>query len=144
MVERITHAGRLMSVIIRAGHCVDSIEFYTPGDYSQQLACMDHPVGYCIPPHVHNEVPRQVTFTKETIFVRKGRMRIDYYDDNRDYIRSAIVGTGDVILLAYGGHGFEMLEATQLVEVKQGPYVGHEDKVRFESVDRAQVRYGDA
>jgi hypothetical protein len=33
--------------------------------------------------------------------------------------------------LASGGHGFEALEELEMVEVKQGPYVGDKDKTRF-------------
>ena len=40
-------------------------------------------------------------------------------------------GWGEVILLASGGHGFEFLEETEMVEVKQGLNCGEQDKVRF-------------
>jgi len=49
-----------------------------------------------------------------------------------------------VILLAFGGHGFEMLEATEIIEVKQGPYAGEQDKTRFDPVPRNQVRLKDS
>lgn len=143
MVEKIRHRDRLISVIIRAEHQPDGIEFHTPDDYSQQLACMRRPAGYVIAPHVHNEVPRNVVFTKETLFVRKGRARLDFYDDDRTYLRSTVLRTGDVVLLAFGGHGLEMLEETDIVEVKQGPYVGHEDKVRFEPIDSSALKLDD-
>jgi len=39
-----------------------------------------------------------------------------------------------VILLAFGGHGFEMLAPTEMIEVKQGPYAGDADKTRFSPV----------
>ena len=39
--------------------------------------------------------------------------------------------TGDKILLAQGGHGFEMLEDTVFFEVKQGPYAGYESGKKF-------------
>ena len=34
-------------------------------------------------------------------------------------------------MLVAGGHGFEMLEPTEMIEVKQGPYSGDQDKSRF-------------
>ena len=45
---------------------------------------------------------------------------------------STILRTGDVILLASGGHGFEVLEELEMYEIKQGPYIGEDDKTRFE------------
>ena len=66
-------------------------------------------------------------------------MRVDYYDDDRNYLESRVLNQGDVALLAYGGHGFEMLEDSEMIEVKQGPYVGEMDKVRFEPILKSQV-----
>jgi len=93
---------------------------------------MNRPAGYKIPPHIHNKVPREVLFTQEVLFIKKGKVKIDFYDKNRVYMDSRVLGTGDLILLASGGHGFEMLEPTEMIEVKQGPYRGDSDKTRFE------------
>ncbi len=60
------------------------------------------------------------------------RVKIDFYDDNRKWFETKIAATGDVILIASGGHGFEMLEPTEMIEVKEGPFVGEADKIRFE------------
>ena len=49
-------------------------------------------------------------------------------------------GAGDVILLIEGGHGFEVLEEIEMVEVKQGPYAGERDKERFTGVGSDQVK----
>jgi hypothetical protein len=140
MVERITINGKLLSIIIRSNFHKDGIEFFTPNEFSQQLAYMNRPVGYSIPPHVHNGVSREVFMTKETIFIRSGKVRIDFYDDDKNYLESRILTSGDVVLLAYGGHGFEMLEPTEMVEVKQGPYVGEMDKTRFPPIDATQLK----
>jgi len=101
---------------------------------------MSRPQGYVIPPHVHNPVPREVQFTKEVLFIKSGRVRVDFYDDDQNYLESRILEQGDVILLAFGGHGFEMLEPTEIIEVKQGPYAGEEDKTRFEPISADQLR----
>lgn len=140
MIERVTHDGKELALIVRAGYRSDGIQFFTPGTYSQQLGYMNRPAGYVIPPHVHNAVPREVQFTKEVLVVRSGRMRVDFYSDAQEYLRSMVLQTGDVILLAFGGHGFEMLEPTEMIEIKQGPYAGDMDKTRFESVARERIR----
>ena len=140
MIENILHEGRTLAVVLHTNHYADGIEFFTPNDFSQQLGYMNRPQGYVIPPHVHNPVPREVQFTKEVLFIKSGRVRVDFYDDDQSYLESRILEQGDVILLAFGGHGFEMLEPTEMIEVKQGPYTGEEDKTRFEPISADQVR----
>jgi mannose-6-phosphate isomerase-like protein (cupin superfamily) len=85
-------------------------------------------------------VERSVHYTKEVLFIKSGRVRVDFYDDAQNYLESRILEAGDVILLAYGGHGFEMLEPTEMIEVKQGPYAGDADKTRFPPVPAGKVR----
>ncbi len=135
MIEQINHKGKLLGIIIRANYHKDGISFFTPDEFSQQLGYMNRPKDYVIPPHVHNLVERKVDLTQEVLIVRSGKMRVDFYDDNRKYLESRILQTGDIILLAHGGHGFKMLEPTEMVEVKQGPYCGEQDKTRFEAMD---------
>ena len=84
-----------------------------------------------IQPHMHNLAPREVFFTQEALFIRRGKLRVDFYSVQREYCKSRVLGSGDVILLIAGGHGFEVLEDLNMVEVKQGPYAGDADKTRF-------------
>lgn len=130
-IETIAHAGNVLAIILRHEHRKEGIEFFTPPEYSQQLGYMNRPSGYVIPPHVHNPVPREVKYTNEVLFIKSGRVRVDFYDEKQVYVRSTELAAGDVILLASGGHGFEMLEDTEMIEVKQGPHVGEADKTRF-------------
>jgi mannose-6-phosphate isomerase-like protein (cupin superfamily) len=95
---------------------------------------MNRPAGYRIEPHVHNAVTREVHFTQEVLLIRKGKVKVDFYTQDKVYLESRVLETGDVILLASGGHGFTMLEPTEMIEVKQGPYAGDEDKTRFEGI----------
>jgi hypothetical protein len=139
-VERICAGGVALAIIVRSDFREAGINFLTSGELSQQLAFMRHPVGKLIAPHVHNLVPRQVQFTQEALFIRKGKLRIDFYDVNQQYLESRILGSGDVLLLIQGGHGFEVLEEVEMIEVKQGPYLGEKDKTRFIGIDKGQVR----
>jgi hypothetical protein len=134
MVEKITYKNVLLSIIIRSEYQKEGISFFTPDNFSQQLGYMNRPQGYVIPPHVHNLVPREVSLTQEVLYIKSGKVRVDFYDDDKNYLQSSILLKGDVILLAHGGHGFEMLEQSEMIEIKQGPYCGEEDKVRFEHI----------
>ncbi|UYF78785.1 MULTISPECIES: hypothetical protein [Acinetobacter] len=143
MIKYITHNNQLLSVIIHRNFEKQGIEFFTPDDFSQQLAYMKRPKDYVIPPHVHNPVLREVHLTQEVLFIKSGRVRVDFYDDDKNYLESTTVEAGDVILLAHGGHGFEMLEESEIIEVKQGPYAGEMDKVRFEPICKTQIKVKD-
>ncbi len=131
MIEKIEHNNQLLAILIRTGFVKEGIHFFTPDDFSQQLAYMNRPKGYVIDPHVHNSIPREVTYTQEVLFIKSGKVRVDFYSNEKKYLESRELNKGDVILLASGGHGFEMLENAEMIEVKQGPYSGDMDKVRF-------------
>ena len=139
MFETIEVGGQLFAIIVSRDFNKSGIHFFTPNDLSQQLAYMRHPAGKVIDPHVHNPVSRNVHYTQEVLFIKRGKLRVDFYDDSQKYLESRILEEGDVILLATGGHGFEVLEEIEMIEVKQGPYAGDQDKTRFTGVDADRI-----
>ncbi len=134
-IEHIAHAGKLVAIIIPSSFRGNGIEFFTPNEFSQQLAYMNRPAGYRISPHVHKPVPREVRHTLEVVFIRSGKVAIDFYNEGQEFLGQRVLGPGDAILLVSGGHGFKMLEPTEMIEVKQGPYAGEEDKTRFDGIE---------
>lgn len=138
MVENITHGDQILAIIIRRNYKKDGVEFFTPDSFSQQLGYMGHKKGKIIEAHIHNPVKREVEMTKEVLVIKSGKVKVNFYDDNKNYLnKSTVLEEGDVILLAYGGHGFEVLEDLEMIEVKQGPYVGDRDKTRFTGIERS-------
>ncbi len=140
-VEEVKKKNKLLAMIIRNNYECDGVDFITPNEYSQQVAYMHHPAGKVIDAHVHNMVHRNVVLTQEVLFIKKGTLRVDFYDEYEDYLESRDLHAGDIILLVSGGHGFQVLEEVEMVEVKQGPYAGEQDKRRFESVSKNQIVY---
>lgn len=141
MIKKIFDRDIIIALIIPSDYKIDKgIEFLTPDNFSQQLGFMNRPNGYVIPPHVHNPVIREVVWTQEVLFIKSGKVRVDFYDNDRNYLESEILEKGDVIMLAGGGHGFEMLEDSEMIEVKQGPYCAEKDKIRFEPVCEEKVK----
>jgi mannose-6-phosphate isomerase-like protein (cupin superfamily) len=139
MIEKIFNNQLLLSIIIRKEFQKDGIEFFTNDNDSQQLGYMQRPKDYIIPPHRHNLVPREVHLTQEVLLIKSGKVRVDFFDNEQQYIKSTILHPGDVILLSDGGHGFKMLEQSEIIEVKQGPYCGEQDKIRFTPINDNQV-----
>ena len=140
MLENIRHNNLLLAIIIRSDYKKEGIEFFTNNNDSQQLGYMNRPEGYVIAPHRHNLVAREVHLTQEVLFIKNGKVRVDFYDNSQNYVRSTVLEKGDVILLSDGGHGFKMLEQSEMIEVKQGPYCGDEDKVRFTPVEDCNLK----
>lgn len=121
-----------LAIIIRADHQGEGIEFVTGSECEQQLAYMSHPQGTDICPHVHKQVHREIDNTREILVIKKGCYRVDFYSEEKQYLKSCIVRTGDVILLLSNAHGFKALEDTELYEIKQGPFAEGMDKEKFD------------
>ena len=139
MIEHVKLNEIILGIIIRANFKKEGIAFFTPDDFSQQLGYMNRPEGYIIPPHVHNLIERKVDLTQEVLFIKSGKVRVDFYDETRLYLESRILEQGDVVLLAHGGHGFQMIEPSEMIEVKQGPFCGEMDKIRFEQIESDKI-----
>ncbi|RJQ52964.1 MAG: NAD-dependent epimerase/dehydratase family protein [Actinobacteria bacterium] len=135
-VEEIRDGDEWLAIVIRREHHEEGVNFFSPADFSQQLGFIRHQAGHVIEPHVHNVVPREVLYTQEVLFVRSGRLRVDLFGSDGHFAGSRVLEAGDTILLAGGGHGFEVLADCEMVEVKQGPYAGTMDKLRIEGPPR--------
>jgi hypothetical protein len=141
MIEKILNNGILLAIVIRASFTKEGIEFFTNDKDSQQLGYMKRPKDYIIPPHRHNLISREIHLTQEVLFIKSGIVRVDFYDNSQFYIKSIILKKDDVILLSDGGHGFQIIEDAEIIEVKQGPYCGEQDKIRFTPVDNNKINF---
>lgn len=130
-VETIVDGLEPIALLIRADYDAEGIHFFTPGSFSQQVAYMRHPKDKVVEPHVHNLVARQVLYTQEVLLVRRGKVEVNLFSSGREFLTSRILQDGDLILLCGGGHSLKMLEETSMIEIKQGPYAGDNDKTRF-------------
>ena len=135
LMEEIVHKGELLAIIVRRDYSNPGVHFFTPHEFSQQLGYMQHGAGKRIQPHVHLPVQLELTYTQEVLFIRRGKLRVDFYSSEQTYVESRILETGDVILLASAGHGFQVLEDLEMFEVKQGPYSETVDKARFDGIE---------
>ena len=101
------------------------LQFFSPdGDYVQ-VGTWGYQAGKELLAHTHSEVPREVLWTQEVLYIRKGSIRANIYDSRDQKVEELIAGEGDVLMLLRGGHGYHILEdGTQVLEIKNGPYVG--------------------
>ena len=138
MIETIEHEDKVIAIIIYKEHTVEKnhIEFISPQDYSLQLGFMNRPTGYEIQPHLHNPIKRETTGTQEVLFIKEGKVLIEFYSYEQTYLEERELSSGDFILLCGAGHGISILETATILEVKNGPYIEDADKVRFERKKR--------
>lgn len=139
-VEHVQFDDLLYAIIVRATFREPGIHFFSPPEMSQQLAFMSHPQGKSIAPHRHNKLTREVHFTQEVLLIQKGKLQVDFYTVEEEYLESRVLSAGDIILLSSGAHGFQVLEPLEMIEIKQGPYAGEEDKTRFPAAESSEIR----
>lgn len=134
-IETIKKGEEIFAVIIYENYYSEGTKFFTPSDFPQQLAFISRKAGEFIGAHTHNIIDREIKFTHEVLVIKKGKIKVNFYDSERNFFDSRVLNSGDIILLAGGGHGFEFLEDTEMVEVKQGPYLAGKDKTNFKGIE---------
>jgi hypothetical protein len=134
--EKIEHEDRVIAMILRGDFATRQSRFFSPADFSQQFGFLVHPRGHSIPAHFHKKVQREIFLTQEVLLVKKGEVKVNLYSETREYLTSRTLRAGDIVFLCSGGHGFTMLQDSEIVEVKQGPYSGRDsDKENFPGVE---------
>lgn len=132
MFETILHENEVLAYILRSEYHSNGIKFFTPNELTQQLGYMNHPAGHIIKPHIHNSYTRTIKQTLEVLIVKKGLIQVDFFDSKKKFLFERYIATGDIIMLVNCGHGFRIINDSEIIEIKQGPYAGEDDKIRFE------------
>ena len=112
----------------------NGVDFLTRDKDLLQLGFINHKKNHHIKSHIHLKKPRIINYCTEVLLIEKGKIKIKFFDNNSsDIKKDKILNKGDIIILFQGGHGFKILEKTQIIEIKQGPYVEGKDKKIIES-----------
>lgn len=130
-LEIVSEDGVELCYIVRAAYEPNETTFVTRPEYKQQVGFIRYGAGSEIPRHLHVPLERQIVGTSEVVLVRRGSCRLDIYSEDRELVATRELARGDLVLMVAGGHGFAVHEDTVLLEVKQGPYIGLEEKERF-------------
>ncbi|MDA9956384.1 hypothetical protein N9D06_02995 [Candidatus Pelagibacter sp.] len=141
MIKKIIHKNKLYALIIKETYQKEKgISFFTENDANQQIGYMNHPKNYFIKPHTHQKRETKIFITSEVIILQKGKLRVDFYDTKKKYLFSIILKKNQIIMLVNGGHGFKVLESVKMLEIKQGPFVGNKDKIKFDRIDEKRIK----
>jgi len=130
-IEEIKASEQLLAIIIRSEYDQSGISFFTQDENILQVGYMGYEPNKSIQPHIHNQYKRETIGTQEVIYIKEGKVKVNLYDDNKEFISDRELYTGDCILLIGGGHGFEVIEPTKMIEIKNGPHAHDQDKIRF-------------
>lgn len=130
-IESFTSAGALLAQVMRASHLPSETDFVTPPEANFQVGHVIKPFGTDVPRHRHHSIVRQVVGTSEVLVVQKGRAELDLYSGTGELVATTEVSVGDVIVLHDGGHGLRVKDDLVLLEIKQGPYAGRDEKELF-------------
>ena len=122
MIEKILYKQKLYAIIIRNKFSKDGAYFATKSSLSQQMAHMKYKKGHKIRSHFHKRWTRNISTTIEALFIKKGKLRIDFYTTKGKYFLSKVLYEKDSVLTLYGGHGFEVIKNVSMIEIKQGPF----------------------
>jgi len=130
-VEIITANNQILCYVIPKNTSPEKTTFITPADGKQQVGFIVYPQGGTIARHIHKPLERHIVGMAEVVVVRSGHCQIEVYDDSLQLVATRDLYQGDVVLMVGGGHGFQIKEDTILLEIKQGPYLGVDDKEIF-------------
>jgi mannose-6-phosphate isomerase-like protein (cupin superfamily) len=139
MIKKFYSGNKQLAMVIKSNYSKDGVEFLTDDEASLQMGYMTHKKGAVVEAHIHNPIQRTVTGTPEVLIIKKGKMRLDLYTDDRKYVESTVLEEGDIVLLTSGGHGLKCLDNAEMIEVKQGPYTGSNDKIRYAGISDDEV-----
>ena len=141
MLKEIIYKKKLFALIIKDSYQKNKgISFFTKDDANQQIGFMNHPKNYKIKPHKHQKRETKIFLTSEVIIIQKGKLRVDFYNDQTKYLFSVVLKKNQIIMLVHGAHGFKVLESVKMLEIKQGPYKLSKDKIKFNEVDEKKIK----
>lgn len=109
------------------------LNFYSKDEEFIQVGSWNYDSGKELLKHTHNIVEKPSNLTQETLYIRQGSIKAYVYNTKLEPVYEIIANEGDVLIMLHGGHGYDILDdATQVLEIKNGPYVGADaDRIRF-------------
>jgi len=130
-LEKIESGGEILVYLVRDRQKIAKTQFVSPPTANMQVGHIVYPAGGIIPRHFHKKIIRRLDRTEEVLIVRKGSGFFDVYDTKKKLIATRKVSVGDIMIIIGGGHGFRVIKDLILLEIKQGPYTGVDEKERF-------------
>ena len=128
MKEKIIKDGKIViAKIYKNSDWPENLNFYTTDNDFVQVSTWNYNQGKHLKAHSHKIAERKANQTQEVIFVKSGKMRVYLYSEKDKLIYKGLMTQGDLTIIFTGGHAYDILaDKTQILEVKNGPYLGLE------------------
>lgn len=120
-MEKILHNGTLVAILIRKFE--NGITPLSDSDQPLQVLIHNREKGSHTKAHVHKPTERVTRTLQECLVVLKGRIKIDFFTENKSIFKSIEASKGEVIIFISGGHAVSVLDDAEIVEVKNGPFI---------------------
>lgn len=126
-IKVVEQAGQLLAKLIPSEDWKEGLSFYSDDNDYIQVGTWGYEGGKELLAHIHNEVERTILRTQEVLYIRKGKIEAKIYDLSGNLIEILTANEGDTVILLNSGHGYRILQdGTQVLEIKNGPYLGAE------------------
>lgn len=124
-VKVIQKDNKILAKLIHEEDWNEGLGFYSNDDEYIQLGTWQYNSGKELLTHIHNEVERKVLRTEEVLYIKKGKLLAKIYDLDENFVDEFEAKEGEIVVLLECGHGYTILEdGTQVIEIKNGPYLG--------------------
>ena len=124
----------LLCIVYKDEDWVEGLNFITNDNLYIQVGSWWYQKDKNLAKHKHNIVSREANITQEMVYVKSGSMLATIFDQEMNFIEEIILKEGDMAIMAFGGHGYKILEDnTKIIEAKNGPFLSVEvDKIKYE------------
>lgn len=124
-MEKIAYKNNLIA--LRLKKIKNGVMSSTEPNEPLQLVTHKRSLGEYTKAHFHSPKKRITNKLQECLVVIKGKIKIDFYNSEKKNFKSIFLSAGEVVIFVSGGHGIHILEDSEIIEIKNGPFI--EDKV---------------
>lgn len=132
-IKEIKYNEEILARHIPSEAWASGLGFYSNDEEFIQVGSWQYDKGKELLKHIHNPIERTVIRTQEVLYIKKGSIKAQIFSLDEILIDEIIAKEGDTVILLNSGHGYTILENnTQVLEIKNGPYLGADiDRRRF-------------
>ena len=115
--------GQPYAWVFRPGR-LNGTHFLTPAALDLQVGVLERARGERVQAHTHLQQSRRLNSSSELLYVERGSVVVDIYDEDWLFLAAELLARGEMLLLLRGGHALTVIDDARVIEVRQGPYAG--------------------
>ena len=124
-MEKIIYKNELLGIVIRT--LPNGTTPLTDEKEPLQVMGLKHEKDTILKAHAHAPRERVTARLQECLVVKKGKIKIDLYGDDKKLFKCLDLSAGDLFISMGGGLGIHFADDAEVFEMKNGPF--KEDKI---------------